>query len=317
MIQVVDDALSSATEARKKMTNVADAKFEKATRALSAYEKKYHSRETVTQTMAEAEAKDKASDLLAKLKELYFKPNVRGNLDLCFTTYEYCTDSQPRKEDPMNFKIVEPTTVKHERGFSTSPMASDTILEVVRESSVMNEILWNFSRFQPEDKNRLSLKDNPHFYEMLPTSSEIYDGKLRIDPIIDTFHHDKISTVDTLSPYPHRPTLRIQIPESSQLEEPLSPSSYKTARSTPLTQRSSSPAVDPSPRSPTPLSLEPPKLPTPASTVSPPTSTGPAQPVPDPTTCLLHDTSLREASRVDLVPSQEGYGDHYPSTAYR
>ena len=72
MLQVVDDALGSATEARKKSSNDADAKFKKAIDALSAYEKKYHFRESVTHTMAEAEAKDKSSSTtLKRLKETF------------------------------------------------------------------------------------------------------------------------------------------------------------------------------------------------------------------------------------------------------
>jgi hypothetical protein len=71
-LQAVDDALGSATEARKKSSNDADAKFKKAIDALSAYEKKYHFRETVTQMMAEAEAKDKlSSTILNRLKETF------------------------------------------------------------------------------------------------------------------------------------------------------------------------------------------------------------------------------------------------------
>jgi hypothetical protein len=72
VLQVVDDALSSATETRKKTSNEADAKFKEAIDALSHYEKKFHVRETVTQTMAEAEAKDKSfSTTLKKLKETF------------------------------------------------------------------------------------------------------------------------------------------------------------------------------------------------------------------------------------------------------
>jgi len=72
VLQVVDYALGSATEARKKTSNDADAKFKKAIDALSAYEKKYHLRETVTQTMAEAEANDKSSStILKRLKETF------------------------------------------------------------------------------------------------------------------------------------------------------------------------------------------------------------------------------------------------------
>ena len=72
MLQVVDDALGSAAAARKKTSNDADAKFKKAIDALSAYEKKYHVRETVAKTMAEAEAKDKSSStILKRLKETF------------------------------------------------------------------------------------------------------------------------------------------------------------------------------------------------------------------------------------------------------
>jgi macrodomain Ter protein organizer (MatP/YcbG family) len=72
VLQVVDDALSSATETRKKTSNDADVKFKKAIDALSAYEKKYHLKETVTQTMEEAEGKDKSSStILKRLKETF------------------------------------------------------------------------------------------------------------------------------------------------------------------------------------------------------------------------------------------------------
>jgi len=70
VLEVVDDALSSATEAQKKTSKDADAKFKGAIDALSAYEKKFHPKETVAETMAEAEAKDKkSSTILSKLKE--------------------------------------------------------------------------------------------------------------------------------------------------------------------------------------------------------------------------------------------------------
>jgi hypothetical protein len=85
VLQVVDDALYSAAEARKKTTKDADAKFKKAIDALSTYEKKYHFRESVTYTMAEAEAKDKSSSTI--LKRLKGTMHVRKYLDLCFATY--------------------------------------------------------------------------------------------------------------------------------------------------------------------------------------------------------------------------------------
>jgi hypothetical protein len=72
VLQIVDDALCSATETRKKTSNDADVKLQKAIDALSVYEKKFHCRETVTQTMTEAEAKDKSSlTILKRLKETF------------------------------------------------------------------------------------------------------------------------------------------------------------------------------------------------------------------------------------------------------
>ena len=85
MLQVVDDTLRSASKAREGTSNDVDAKFKRAIDALNTYEKKYHSSESVTQTMAEAEAVDKlSSTVMDRRKE---KTRVRKCLDLCFATY--------------------------------------------------------------------------------------------------------------------------------------------------------------------------------------------------------------------------------------
>ncbi|KAI0268971.1 hypothetical protein BGY98DRAFT_1017479, partial [Russula aff. rugulosa BPL654] len=99
-----------------------------------------------------------------------------------------------------------------------------------------------------------------------PTSfSSGYSGPSLPSPLPDSK-----SIVGSLTPTPQsRPTLGLRIPGTSQ--GPQSPP-YKTARSTPLAERS--PAVAPSPRSPAPLFPEPLIFPTPASNVVP--STGPA-----------------------------------------
>lgn len=153
VLQVVDDALYSVTEARKKKTKDANAKFAKATNALSAYEEKHHHIETVTNTMAEAEAKDKSSSsFLKRLKETM----------------------RPLKEEPT--KTVEFLLHK------SLPDKNPTIVkQVLSLSSNKKEILWNFSRFK--DGRRLTLKDNAHFYENLPTSAENYVGQFQIDPV--------------------------------------------------------------------------------------------------------------------------------------
>lgn len=72
MLQVVDNALGSAASAEKAPKDV-DEKFKKAIEALSAYEEKFHLRETVAKKMAEAGAKDKSSSTtLNRLKERFF-----------------------------------------------------------------------------------------------------------------------------------------------------------------------------------------------------------------------------------------------------
>ena len=59
--------------------------------------------------------------------------------------------------------------------------------------SDLSEVLWKFSRFKDE-KKRLTLKQNPHFYERLPISPKTYGGEFRMDPI-QTFQHERISVL--------------------------------------------------------------------------------------------------------------------------
>jgi hypothetical protein len=87
VLQVVDDALYSAMEARKKTTKDADVKLKKAADALGAYEKKYHSGEGLTYRMAEAEAKNNLSSTFLKRLEETSRVGVGKYLDLCFATY--------------------------------------------------------------------------------------------------------------------------------------------------------------------------------------------------------------------------------------
>ena len=87
MQQIVNDALDSAAVAGNETSNDADAKFKRAIGALSAFEKKYFTRESVTRTMAEAEAKDKSSSTILKtLKETF---RVRECLDIRSATCCY------------------------------------------------------------------------------------------------------------------------------------------------------------------------------------------------------------------------------------
>lgn len=72
MLQVVDDALRSATKARKKTLKDADEDFKKAIDALSAYETRHHPNleTSVAKRMKSAEEVDTSSlKFLNKLKE--------------------------------------------------------------------------------------------------------------------------------------------------------------------------------------------------------------------------------------------------------
>ena len=60
------------------------------------------------------------------------------------------------------------------------------------ENPNITEVLWNFSRLR-DPKKRLTLKQNPHFYEHLPRVPEKYTTNFRCDPIKDlSFRHRQI-----------------------------------------------------------------------------------------------------------------------------
>ena len=59
-----------------------------------------------------------------------------------------------------------------------------SVPEWLSNSPSIQEILWNFSRSKDE-KRRLTLRENPHFYAELPTSPEAYGDSIRINPTED------------------------------------------------------------------------------------------------------------------------------------
>jgi hypothetical protein len=198
VLEVVDDVLCSVVQSQKRTSKDAESVneiFKKAIEELNAYEKKYHSEEIVAKKMAEAEAKDKLSlTTLSRLKEKF---RVREELAL-YPCRDTNADSQPLKEEPTttvefhihkSFPDKRPTIVKRELTLSRSPMVSDFKPEVLSKNSRLEDVLWNFSHFRGE--KRLTLKQNPHFYEMLPTLPDEYEGTFRRDPI-KTFDHEKI-----------------------------------------------------------------------------------------------------------------------------
>ena len=165
-------------------------------------------------------------------------------------------------------------------------------------TSPTGALLWDWREPIIRMLGSQGVKINIRISDKPPTScGSSYSGPSLPSPTLDS-----CNIVSSLSPTPQsRPTLGIQIPGASR--GPQSPSSYKTARSTPLAQQP--PEVDLSPRSPPPLFPEPPILLTPA----PPTGLA----VPDPTTSLLQDTSLREVPPVDLILPQTDIATMLPT----
>ena len=61
--------------------------------------------------------------------------------------------------------------------------------EFLGDSPSIQEILWNFFRY--EDKNCLTLKENPHFYAKLPTLLKAHGERVKIDSTEDFRHANK------------------------------------------------------------------------------------------------------------------------------
>jgi hypothetical protein len=79
-----------------------------------------------------------------------------------------------------------------------SELYLNLIPEVLCSRSDQNEVLWNFSRF--EDGRRLTLKQNPHFYKVLPTSPEKYGGNFLTEPEqIETCLHKRSRRISVLT----------------------------------------------------------------------------------------------------------------------
>ena len=69
-------------------------------------------------------------------------------------------------------------------------LVTDSCAELVYEGSAIQDILWNFYRFN-DRKKCLTLMDNPHFYKELPKLLEEYGSKIEIDPTEDLWQADK------------------------------------------------------------------------------------------------------------------------------
>ncbi|KAI0288281.1 hypothetical protein BC826DRAFT_1107873 [Russula brevipes] len=171
VVQLADDALQSTTGAGKKTSKEVDEKFAEAIDELSFYESVFRPRQpkTVAETMEAAKSKDKTSLItLDTLKEKLWK-------------------------EPTPEGWSEPTKVVDFVLCNALPDDKPTVVQQVlgKRSSLAAEVLWNFSRCKDE-KKRLTLKQNPHFYAALPKRKEAYGGEFRREPIEQFTNQSKI-----------------------------------------------------------------------------------------------------------------------------
>jgi len=101
-----------------------------------------------------------------------------------------------RFDDPL-LKIIEfrimrdlsepPTIVRREHRPTDAVLYLTPVPEVLHDDTKREEILWNFIRLDDE-KKRLTLSQNPHFYGDLPTSPIGSAGKFRTTAILENWH---------------------------------------------------------------------------------------------------------------------------------
>ncbi|KAI9439128.1 hypothetical protein H4582DRAFT_2075780 [Lactarius indigo] len=157
----VDLALRSATKAGKAITDVASNAFDKAQKKLLQYEKSVHPRvEIVTAKMTEAKQIDQ------RHLGLFNRLVARRGVDT--------TTRQKPKLEKVKFTLLESLT-------DEKPLV---VYQMLSAQSEFPEILWNFSRLTDE-RRRIPLRQNPHFYHHLPTSREAYGAEFSMDSMKD------------------------------------------------------------------------------------------------------------------------------------
>lgn len=79
--------------------------------------------------------------------------------------------------------------------------------EVLNDDSKLQEILWNFSRFDP--RRRLTLSQNPHFYCHLPTSPNANWSAFDSRSIEENWHTNYTQPIYVLTNTPGRVFLQL------------------------------------------------------------------------------------------------------------
>ena len=124
-----------------------------------------------------------------------------------------------KKEDPSlkvtQFHIMkhptdtEPTTVQREPPdlLITCSRYLIPVPEELNNDPKLEEILWNFTRFDSE--RRLTLSRNPHFYIHLPTSSNVKWNEFKTTPTRENWHTPDTKPIRVLANTPGRVFLEL------------------------------------------------------------------------------------------------------------
>lgn len=170
VLEVVDDALSSAAETQNKTSKGTDKKVEDAVSALSAYEQKFRSKQQnstdgqqIAERMKSAKENDKSSSgILSRLKR--------------------CLQAKPVKGPTKVARFLLPG--------SLSDPNPKVIEQMLGEETSVPEILWNFGRLKGDQ--RITLKQHPHFYRDLPTLPRAYNDGYTTDAIVKFWDETEI-----------------------------------------------------------------------------------------------------------------------------
>jgi len=157
VLEACDSALAQAVGSRDKRRGPTDLEIEKAERKLLEYERDFHANNKNVKTRMKA-AKD--GDEKWRRKDRISATN--GTRRVCFHIMRSLLDREPI--------IVEQALM------STSELP-------------VQDILWNFSHYKGEDKRRLTLAQNPQFYEgIFPTAYEPAFNTRPTENCLDTIY---------------------------------------------------------------------------------------------------------------------------------
>lgn len=169
VLAVVDDALSSAADTKSSVET--DQMFEEAIKALSDYEEKYHPKQqNVTNKQLEPNIP----------KRLPFTERMKSARD---NDNKSSLKVLHRLKQSVKAKLVEgPMKVAKFLVPGSLPDSSPRVVEqMLGRETKLEEILWNFSRLGRN--KRITLKQNPCFYDGLPRTKREYSGDFENEPI--------------------------------------------------------------------------------------------------------------------------------------